>query len=475
MQFTSIAFVVFFVAVYALYVLLRRRLRWQNLLLLAASLLFYGWWDWRFLALLLGSITFDWLLGLRLAGPADTRAQRRRWLAASLIGNLGLLGFFKYFNFFADSFAALARGLGWDPGPVTLHIILPMGISFYVFQSMSYTIDVWRGEIGPCRSWSDYALYVTFFPQLVAGPIERARTLLPQVQAPRAITVAGLQAAVWLLAWGFFKKMVVADNLAPVADAAFARDPALVAGPGPAMWLGAVAFMVQIYADFSGYSDIARGLSKMMGFDLMLNFRCPLLAENPSDFWRRWHISLSTWLRDYLYIPLGGNRAGPLRTHLNLLATMTLGGLWHGARWNFVLWGLYHGLLLILHRVLSERAGRLLDAWPRWLRLGSSIAVMTILGLIGWVLFRCESAAHIAEVAGLAFSAGGADAWRSLPVVAACTAPILFAEVLHQRTGDLLCVLRSPTAVQALAVGALLIAIGVWGVRSSETFIYFQF
>lgn len=470
MLFNSSTFLLFFALVYGSFLLIRRHLAARNALLLGASLVFYGWWDWRFLGLLLFSLTMDWAIGMGLESQVSA-VKRRRMLVLSVVSNLGILGFFKYFGFFTDSFAQLARTFGFNPSPIDLGIILPMGISFYTFQSLSYTIDVYRRELPACRSWSDFALFVTFFPQLVAGPIERATALLPQVTSLRPITRQGIHAALWLVAWGYFKKTVVADNLSPIADAAF--DPESGAA-GLDMWVGAIAFAFQIYADFSGYSDIARGLAKLMGFELMVNFRCPFFAANPSDFWRRWHISLSTWLRDYLYIALGGNRLGRMRTYANLVITMALGGLWHGARWNFLIWGLFHGGLLAFHRAAT--GGR--DDRPQgrsWPALLASIAAMSFLTLVGWILFRCQDASHIADVLARCVSGDGRTDLAAAGTLAWCAAPIIAMDLLHQATGDLLAPRRWHPLVQMAALGTLLALIGVFGVRETREFIYFQF
>ena len=288
---------------------------------------------------------------------------------------------------------------GMSADYATLNIILPVGISFYTFQSMSYTIDIYRRQLTPAKTFLDFALFVAFFPQLVAGPIERARNLLPQIERPRQINWAMVDAGLFLILWGFFKKVVIADNVGVYSDQVFDGYEGL---HGIDVLVGVLAFTLQIYCDFSGYSDIARGLCKLMGFELMVNFKLPWFARNPSDFWARWHISLSTWLRDYLYIPLGGNRGGgAVATCRNLMITMLLGGLWHGASWNFLIWGLYHGLILVLYRlfetplqVFSPPAG----TWSNRLSTIFSIALMFSLGLVGWVIFRAESAEQIVSM-----------------------------------------------------------------------------
>lgn len=345
MLFHEPSFWLFFAAFAAAWVLARHTVAGRNAVALAGSYVFYAAWDWRFLGLIVFSTLLDFIAGLKIA-EAGTPRLRRAWLAASVAGNLGVLAFFKYWNFFQESAAALFAALGLPIRPWTLDIILPVGISFYTFQTMSYSLDVHAGRMQPTRNLLAFAAYVAFFPQLVAGPIERAHRLLPQFLGPRVIDEHAFRRGLDLIAWGLFKKVVVADQLAPFVDLVYALDhppPGLAA-------LATVAFGFQIYADFSGYSDIARGLARLLGFELAINFNRPYFADSLRDFWHRWHISLSTWLRDYLYIPLGGNRRGVWCTFRNLAVTMALGGLWHGAAWHFVLWGCWHGLGLILER-----------------------------------------------------------------------------------------------------------------------------
>jgi len=306
------------------------------------------------LAVILFNVAYPALMRLN----SDRR--RRFFLVLSVAVNLAILGFFKYFNFFADTFSVFIESLfGVAPSGWILNIILPVGISFYIFQTMSYTIDAYRGAVDVSRSVVEVAAYVSFFPQLVAGPIERASHLLPQFRRPRTVSHADFRYGLWLITWGLYQKMVVADNMARIVDATFAPYSAGGSvGPIPQdgirLLAATYAFALQIYCDFAGYTDIARGTARLLGFEVMLNFNLPYLATDPSDFWRRWHISLSTWLRDYLYIPLGGNRHGTFQTYRNLILTMLLGGLWHGAAWTFVLWGAFHGFILVVYRALSQ-------------------------------------------------------------------------------------------------------------------------
>jgi D-alanyl-lipoteichoic acid acyltransferase DltB (MBOAT superfamily) len=392
MRFDSVAFAAFFVVFLAVYWPLRRRVRAQNVLVLAGSYLFYSWWDWRFLALIVLSTVVDYGVARGIERRRGTRWPRRL-LAVSVVTNLGLLGVFKYYDFFAVSLARGLADLGLTAHPLLLDIALPVGISFYTFQTLAYTIDVYRGEQRATDDPLAFACYVAFFPQLVAGPIERSRHLLPQFQRARTIDSEAWRTGFTLLVFGLVKKVAIADNMAPIADAIFGAEAGAVSGP--IVLAGSLAFAVQIYADFSGYSDVARGAARLLGFELCVNFDQPYRAATPSEFWRRWHISLSQWLRDYLYVPLGGNRGGGARTYRNLLLTMVLGGLWHGAAWNFVLWGAYHGAILCVYRLFAidrtlARAGPVY----RWL---VATPVFFALTLYGWLLFRARSSEQIVE------------------------------------------------------------------------------
>jgi D-alanyl-lipoteichoic acid acyltransferase DltB (MBOAT superfamily) len=473
MLFNTIQFALFFVVVYGLYLVLPHRS--QNRLLLVASYVFYGTWDWRFLSLIALSTVIDYGCGLGIHHSRQ-QSRRRLFLTISMVANLGILGFFKYYNFFAESLAALLGSIGLHTSLGSLSIILPVGISFYTFQTMSYTIDIYRGKLEPCRNFWDFALFVAFFPQLVAGPVERASRLIPQVTMPRRVTRDQVAEGIFLTVWGLFKKVVVADNLCRTVDRLFASSD-----PGSAGVIVAVVFFAfQIYCDFSGYSDIARGISKLMGFELMLNFNLPYVARSPQDFWRRWHISLSTWLRDYLYISLGGNRKGAGRTYVNLFLTMALGGLWHGAGWTFVLWGVYHGSLLMTHRYLEEHSllptmkeGAVWRNRALWLAQWS---VMSVLTLGGWLLFRASSLgqltgllAALAHVPSVAVLAKGAVklvfyAW-----------PLLVVQLCQWRSGDLMIVTRAPLWVQTLFYLCCYYMFVILGAFDSNAFIYFQF
>jgi D-alanyl-lipoteichoic acid acyltransferase DltB (MBOAT superfamily) len=321
----------------------------------------------------------------------EAKLRRKLMLFVTVFVNLTFLGIFKYFNFFIDSASDGLEAFGWDATNLHLHILLPVGISFYTFQSLSYTIDVSRGLIKPTRRLQDFALFVAYFPPMVAGPIERARHLLPQLLSPRKIRLKQFSQGLFLILLGLFKKIGIADGIAVAVNVVFNATGAVSASD---ICLATVLFAVQIYCDFSGYTDIARGVSKLLGIELMLNFNLPYFSKNPSDFWRRWHISLSSWLRDYLYIGLGGNRKGELRTYINLMATMVLGGLWHGAAWNFVLWGGYQGLLLCVHRLfLGLYKKRTFSLFPEQNKITNALKIIFFFGFIcyGWLLFRATS------------------------------------------------------------------------------------
>lgn len=383
MLFNSLQFFAFLAIVLVLYRGFGQR--GQNRMLLVASYVFYGAWDWRFLGLVWLSTLVDFYAARAIQRAVDP-STRKRFLAFSLAVNLGVLGYFKYANFFAANAARVLTGLGLHVSMPVLYIVLPVGISFYTFQTMAYTIDVYRRRLEPVDSLADFALYVCYFPQLVAGPIERAQNLLPQLQAPRRITAASVQSGLTLILIGLFRKVVIADSIGPQVDAIF-HQPA--AHGAPELWLGAYLFALQIYCDFAGYSSIARGTSQLLGIELMENFQQPYFAANISEFWRRWHISLSTWLRDYLYIPLGGSHHGRLSTLRNLMVTMLLGGLWHGAAWTFVVWGGLHGLYLVGHHSLRRLRGiEGSDMATRgWRRIGGGLLTFHLV-LLAWVFFR---------------------------------------------------------------------------------------
>lgn len=391
MSFASLVFFLFLPVVFALHYL-RRENAWQNGVLLFASYFFYGWWDYRFCGLMLAASLLDYWTGWRIATSENPKT-RKCFLVLSLVGNLGLLGFFKYFNFFTDSLALLFAVIGIDVNTSSLNIVLPIGISFYTFQTLSYTIDIYRRKFLPRRDLIEYLTFVSFFPQLVAGPIERATHLLPQFSQARTFRYDAAVSGSRLILWGLAKKMVIADNLSVLADAAFAQPDAVSAA---ALALGTICFAFQIYGDFSGYSDIAAGVASLFGIQLQRNFSYPYFSQSLTEFWRRWHISLSTWFRDYVFIPLGGSRGMRNRTTANLLATFFLSGLWHGAAWHFVVWGIFHGVLLTGSKLRRSGADAI-SGCPGGIGLLPSpltafrIFRTFVLICIGWILFRARN------------------------------------------------------------------------------------
>jgi alginate O-acetyltransferase complex protein AlgI len=467
MLFTQIEFLVLFTGV-LLFVLFCHHNTARKWVMLAASYYFYAYWDWRFLGLLLTSTAVDFLIGLGLGFLVRPRA--RKWLLiGSLVVNLGILGFFKYANFFIESLRGALGPLGWDLR--TLDVILPVGISFYTFQTLSYTIDVYRRRLEPCRSLLDFALFVAFFPQLVAGPIVRAADFLPQLKTPRGPTWPRFYDGFRQFTVGLFKKLVIADNLAGFVDQVF-----LNAGAYDALtsWLAVIAYSIQIYCDFSGYSDMAIGLARVLGYDLAKNFDWPYLATRIDEFWRRWHISLSTWLRDYLYIPLGGNRKGRARTYANLMLTMALGGLWHGAAWTFVVWGIIHGVALSMNRFLSElnpdRDRSSTDVWSRC--AGWLVTSMTV--MIAWVFFRAPTFDVAIRMLGAMF--GVHQGFSYLPVMTGVLLPIVIGAHAIKALGHNEFFWLPANRVRSAAVLLTMIwVVVVFHPRDFQPFIYFQF
>jgi alginate O-acetyltransferase complex protein AlgI len=338
MLFNSFEFLLFLPIVFILYwFVFSKKLNWQNILVLVASYIFYGWWSWKFMGLLILSTALDYVYGFWVASPNRKKAKLFLWL--SIINNLGILGIFKYYNFFALQFQKGFEFLGLYTNPILLQVALPIGISFYTFHGMSYVFDIYRGTQKPVRNFIDYAVFVSFFPLLVAGPIERASHLLPQVQKKRFFSYSQAFEGCKLILWGMFKKVVIADSLAGIVDPIFSSYNNQY---GINLIIGAIAFSFQIYGDFSGYSDIAIGTAKLFGFELLSNFKFPYFSRDIAEFWRRWHISLSTWFRDYLYIPLGGSKNGKFKAIRNTFIIFIVSGFWHGASWNFIIWGFIH-------------------------------------------------------------------------------------------------------------------------------------
>jgi alginate O-acetyltransferase complex protein AlgI len=469
-QFNSYLFGCFFLVVLAVHY---APLAWttRKVSLLVFSYVFYAAWDPPFVALLWGSTVVDWFVAKAMANSKQPR-RRKALLLISLAFNLSLLGYFKYAGFVARTFSSIAGALGlsWTPGDVD--IALPIGISFYTFMTISYTLDVYFRRAAPARSFLDYALYVTFFPHLVSGPIVRATELVPQFESPRRATADQFGWGLALLALGLFEKVVIADGvLAPVVDRVYA--PELVHVTSADAWAGTLAFAGQIFCDFAGYSTAAIGVSLCLGFALPDNFRFPYGAIGFSDFWRRWHITLSTWLRDYLYIPLGGNRKGPTRTHVNLMLTMLIGGLWHGASWTFVVWGGLHGLYLVGERV----ARSVVPASPLWeTRFARAFLMLLTFTLVcfAWVFFRATSFTQAFEIVRAMLGDGHGvtqtpNAWPIVPVIALVIAHAALRNTTIEAVTE-----RAPLSLRAAVLTALVLSLFLFP-GFDRAFIYFQF
>ncbi len=473
MSFASKAFFIYLPIVLVVYHLLRGRGHKYRFLLVASWFFYMSWNPWFIWVILFTSVV-DYAAGL-LIEAAATPARRRAWLLMSLVTNLGFLGVFKYMNFFVGNGLGLARAAGWDVPDWSVHVLLPLGISFHTFQGISYTLDVYHGRVKAVRSFVDFALFVAFFPQLVAGPIVRAVDFLPQMAVPPRVgagqVVEGLH---WFLL-GLFKKVFIADRLAQFVDPVFAN----VGGFDAATQRWAVlAYAAQIYCDFSGYSDLAIGCAKWFGFELPQNFQFPYLARNIAEFWQRWHISLSTWLRDYLYIPLGGSRRGPVRTYVNLLATLTLCGLWHGASWNYIQWGFFNGVLLVLHRLYDRAlAGR---PWADRVRNSAAFAVLAVPGTfvlvaVGLIMVRAESWADLWLVE-RTFLGGSASGVHLVPAwVPALLGLVAVGHLFSGLRGKRCGVLEFWPVPRAAVYVAAVVLLVVLGPGTTKAFIYFQF
>jgi D-alanyl-lipoteichoic acid acyltransferase DltB (MBOAT superfamily) len=473
MLFNSFQFAVFFATLFPAYWTLRKCPRIQNVVLLGAGYYFYACWSVRFLSLLILSTVMDYACGLWVDRVQEPR--RRRWIVGlSMALNLGMLGFFKYYNFFAENLQLLLSHLGLAVPLERLQVILPIGISFYTFQSMSYVIDVYRRDIKPTRNLAQFAAFVSFFPHLVAGPIMRPTTLLPQIASRRRFNLDQFYAGAYLIFWGLVEKVVIADNLAIVVKDCFGRWQTL---DGGSALLALYAFAFQIYGDFAGYTDIARGVAKCLGFELTLNFNLPYFATSPRDFWNRWHISLSHWLRDYLYISLGGSRGGTLRTYRNLIVTMVLGGLWHGAAWTFVVWGLYQGFLLVMHRAASPWLERIKpkNAVDRAWWTGLRIFVTFHLVCLGWLIFRATSMEQVGGMLQAIIHRPAMPPPATLILVAVTIVPLWLVQLVQYVSNDLDVIARTPWYVRSAFYTACFYAIVLGGEFGGEQFIYFQF
>lgn len=474
MLFNSLTFLIFFVVVLAFHYAPFIPWRVKKHFLLYASYVFYGAWNPPFVILLWLSTILDWYTA-KYMYRTEVLSRRRWLLLASMVGNLGMLGYFKYGNFLLQNFQQLMSSIGVDYQPPAWDIVLPVGISFYTFQTMAYTLDVYLRRAKPSDTFLDFALFVTFFPQLVAGPIVRPTDLIPQFETQPKTTAGQFGWGLFLMTLGLFQKIVVADGLlAPVADAVYKARGMLA--PLDA-WLGTLAFSGQIFCDFAGYTTTAIGLSLVMGFSLIDNFRYPYAAIGFSDFWRRWHISLSTWLRDYLYIPLGGNRKGPVRTYVNLMVTMLLGGLWHGASWTFVVWGGLHGLYLAVERFLQRRFGESVAFKGTPVKIALALITYFFVN-ITWVFFRSQDFATAARIlkSMLLLETSGKPiliTWHVWSAAGTIAIMLLCHWLLRDR--DLAEVAeKTPSVLFGLVWGAMLFLIAITQ-GGSDAFIYFQF
>ena len=471
MLFNTFHFAYFFAILLPLYWALPHRP--QNYLLLAASYYFYACWDPRFLALLVLSTAFDYACGLAV-DRIDEPRKRKVFVLLSMALNLGMLGYFKYYNFFAESLqAALARG-GIHVALSHLNVVLPIGISFYTFQSMSYVIDVYRRDIPPTRNFVQFAAFVSFFPHLVAGPIMRPTTLLPQVARPRRFDITQFYQGVYLIAWGLVKKVVIADNLSAIVNDLFGKWQTL---DGGLAMVAIYAFAFQIYCDFSGYTDAARGIAKCLGFELALNFNLPYFATSPQDFWARWHISLSTWLRDYLYIPLGGSRGSTIKLYRNLMLTMIIGGLWHGAAWTFILWGTYQGIILVGHRLARPWLDRVDPTEPIDRACWKAVRIVATFHMVcfGWLLFRAQSVEQVAGMVRAIIERPAIPASSYLLPVLVAIVPLLLYQAFQYASKDLDVMARTPWYVRSVFYTACFYAFVLAGEFGGGQFIYFQF
>ncbi len=463
MLFNSLAFLVFLPLFMTAYWLTRGRARLWVMLL--GSLIFYGWWDWRFCILLLFSALVDYSHGILIENEHD-EAKRKRLIVFSIVVNLGLLGFFKYFNFFVESAAEASNALGIDASYNALRIVLPVGISFYVFKTMSYTIDVYRRTQAAERDLLRFTTFVVFFPELVAGPIVRASRLLPQLRSDHRFRYDEMIAGLTMIASGYVRKVAIADSIAPLVDVRFAHPEAHNAW---SLLIGVYLYAFQIYCDFSGYSSIAIGLARILGFDFGINFDRPYFSRGFSEFWTRWHISLSSWLRDYLYISFGGNRGGELKTYRNLMLTMLLGGLWHGASWTFVFWGALHGAYLVLERFFQRF----------WRRVPAIIAILVVFHLtcFAWVFFRAHSLQNAWQILdGIASLSGSPFEMENRGRIAKCVAMI--AVLLAFEAATFLPRIRQrefTPAMRMAFVAACVWVMLIFGTFSGNNFIYFQF
>lgn len=485
MLFNSFEFALFLPVVFILYWTIgRKQIRWQNVFLLIASYVFYGWWDWRFLGLIFLSSCIDYAIGLGL-GQTIEKKKRQLLLAVSITANLGMLGFFKYYGFFVESFGDVVSALGGNPNSISLQIILPVGISFYTFQTMSYTIDIYRNNLKPTKDAVAFFAFVSFFPQLVAGPIERATNLIPQFLKERSFDFEQAKDGMRQILWGLFKKVVVADSCAVMVNEIFgtAEVPVDYATlPGGVLFMGAVYFAFQIYGDFSGYSDIAIGVARLFGFKLMRNFAYPYFSRDIGEFWRRWHISLSTWFRDYLYIPLGGSRGGRIEQLQNVMVIFVVSGFWHGANATFVIWGALNALYFI-PLLLAGTNRKNLDAeisqrlFPP-VKVMLQILITFILTCFAWIFFRALSKEQAFEFIGEMFTGSffPENFYYFYPPLIGILFVFIVTEWVQRKHPHPLYLDRIPAPIRwAIYLTLFIVSLYHMDFHNASEFIYFQF
>lgn len=466
MQFDSYIYAIFLAAVFCLYWVLRKHLQWQNLLLLAASYLFYGWWDWRFLGLIVITSASTFLTGLLIKDNKSVRS--RAWVTANIILNIGILATFKYFNFFRDTFADCMRLVGINPDFPTINILLPVGISFYTLQAISYTIDVYRGKCQPTRNILAFFVYIAFFPQLVAGPIERASNLLPQFLKKKQFDYDNAVIGMRQILWGLVKKLVIADNMAGYVDTLL-YHPSIMSASSIVM--AAIIFAIQIYTDFSGYSDIAIGSARLLNIKLQANFRYPFFSRSMKELWQRWHISLMTWFRHYLYFPLGGSRCGKWRTCLNIMVVFAVSGLWHGADWTFVIWGTVNGLLLLPFVFLSKKTYK--TEYATWRDIPMCILTFLIFALV-FLAFRSPNFEHLTECMKVLCS----TSYLSIPMGVTALfyiVPFAVVEWIGRKQEFPLMTIPLPATLRWLIYIGLMFLIAYYSAGRNIQYIYFQF
>lgn len=482
MLFNSIDFAIFLPLVFLLYwFLLNKRLRLQNLLIVIASYFFYAWWDWRFLSLIVFSTGIDYLVGLKLKNEKN-KLKRKALLWTSILVNLGLLGFFKYYNFFIENFETAFSFFGMQIQTNSLNIILPIGISFYTFQTISYTIDVYRRKIEATNDIIAFSAFVCFFPQLLAGPIERAKNFLPQFYIKREFNFSQAVDGMHQILWGLFKKIVIADSCARHANEIFNNSSEY---NGSTLVMGAVFFAFQIYGDFSGYSDIAIGTSRLFGFNLKQNFAFPYFSRDIAEFWRRWHISLSSWFKDYLYIPLGGNRNGSYKTIRNVFILFVVSGFWHGANWTFIIWGVLNAFYYLPIMLVGKNRNHLIIVASRKKLPTIKELIMMLLTFVmttfGWIFFRAENIHHAFSYISEIFSSSLFDIpdFLDLKKVIVTICLLLFFTVLEwigrEKQHPLQYIIMKWNRASRYSLYYLIVFMILWFAGKEQQFIYFQF